>query len=217
MVPHISEELWRILGHEKLLLKTAWPKWDDQALKAEEMLIVVQINGKLRSRITVPADATDEELENISLKDSRIRDFIEGKQVRKSGRCAKEVDKYCRLGATDCGPRIFPKFQVQQCGVLAMVGRNLKVILLISSMLFCLASCGYHFSGEGQGPKPGLRCIAIPVFENKTTEPNAGAIFAGALRQEFMRKGKMRVVPVENAEAVFKGTIKSIMDAAGCT
>jgi leucyl-tRNA synthetase len=83
MVPHISEELWRTLGHEGLLLNTNWPKWDDQALKAEEMLIVVQINGKLRSRITAPADATDKELEDISLKDPRVRDFIEGKQVRK--------------------------------------------------------------------------------------------------------------------------------------
>jgi leucyl-tRNA synthetase len=83
MVPHISEELWRILGHQELLLNTGWPKWDAQALKAEEMLIVVQINGKLRSKITAPADATDEELEDLSLKDSRIRDFIEGKQVRK--------------------------------------------------------------------------------------------------------------------------------------
>ncbi len=77
-------------------------------------------------------------------------------------------------------------------------------------MLLCLASCGYHFSGEGEGPKPGLRYIAIPVFENKTSEPNAGAIFAGALRQEFIRKGNMKVVPVEEAEAVFKGTITSI-------
>ncbi|SPJ14137.1 leucyl-tRNA synthetase (fragment) [Syntrophobacter sp. SbD2] len=83
MVPHICEELWRILGHQELLLDTGWPKWDAQALKAEEMLIVVQINGKLRSKITAPADATDEELEDIALKDFRIRDFLEGKQVRK--------------------------------------------------------------------------------------------------------------------------------------
>ncbi|MGA2027014.1 MAG: LPS assembly lipoprotein LptE [Syntrophobacteraceae bacterium] len=91
-----------------------------------------------------------------------------------------------------------------------MVARNLKGILIISSILFCLVSCGYHFSGEGQGPKPGMRFIAIPVFENKTSEPDAGALFAGALRQEFMRKGTMKVVPVEEAEAVFKGTVKNI-------
>ena len=91
-----------------------------------------------------------------------------------------------------------------------MGARNLKRILIISSITKCLVSCGYHFSGEGQGPKPGLRCIAIPIFENKTTEPDAGAIFAGALRQEFIRKGSMKVVPIEDAEAVFKGTIKNI-------
>ncbi len=83
MVPHICEELWSILGHEELLLNAAWPKWDEQALKAEEMIIVVQVNGKLRSRITIAADASDKELEELSLKDSRIRDFIEGKQVKK--------------------------------------------------------------------------------------------------------------------------------------
>jgi leucyl-tRNA synthetase len=83
MVPHISEELWKILGHQKLLMETAWPTWDDQALKAEEVLIVIQINGKLRNRITVPSDATDRELEDISLQDSRVREFIEGKQVKR--------------------------------------------------------------------------------------------------------------------------------------
>ncbi len=91
-----------------------------------------------------------------------------------------------------------------------MFARNLKGILIVSFILFCLASCGYHFSGEGQGPKPGLKYIAIPVFENKTSEPDAGAMFAGALRQEFMRRGNMKVVPVEQAEAVFKGIIKNI-------
>jgi leucyl-tRNA synthetase len=83
MTPHICEELWRALSHEELLLNTAWPKWDDQALKAEEILIVVQVNGKLRSKITVPAEATDKELADISLNDPRIADFIEGKEVRK--------------------------------------------------------------------------------------------------------------------------------------
>ncbi len=83
MVPHICEELWKILGHDKLLLETPWPKWDDKTLKADEILIVVQVNGKLRSRITVPADATDKELEHISLKDPKIRDFIAGNQISK--------------------------------------------------------------------------------------------------------------------------------------
>lgn len=83
MVPHITEELWAALGHDKLLLETPWLKWDENALQAEEILIVVQINGKLRSKITVPADAGDKELEEISLQDARVREFIQGKNVRK--------------------------------------------------------------------------------------------------------------------------------------
>jgi outer membrane lipopolysaccharide assembly protein LptE/RlpB len=91
-----------------------------------------------------------------------------------------------------------------------MFGQRIKLALILSAIPLFLASCGYHFSGEGQGPKPGLVCIAIPVFENKTSEPNAGAIFAGALRETFMTKGTMKVVSVEDAQAVFKGTVKSI-------
>ncbi len=83
MVPHICEELWQALGHEKLLLDTPWPTWDDRALTAEEILIVVQVNGKLRSRISVPADATDRQTEEIALKDPKLRDFLGDKQPRK--------------------------------------------------------------------------------------------------------------------------------------
>ncbi len=85
-------------------------------------------------------------------------------------------------------------------------------LLAICAGLF-LTACGYHFSGEGEGPKPGLKYIAVPVFENRTSEPNLGAIIAGALRHEFIRKGPMQVVPVEDAEAVFKGTVLSIFVA----
>lgn len=83
MVPHIAEELWNMLGNKGLILENAWPTWDERALKAEEILIVVQINGKLRSKITVPADATDRELQVISLQDPRIKEFIEGKQIKR--------------------------------------------------------------------------------------------------------------------------------------
>ncbi|MEM5785740.1 MAG: LPS assembly lipoprotein LptE [Syntrophobacteraceae bacterium] len=89
----------------------------------------------------------------------------------------------------------------------------MRKILLAVAFFLCsvlLSACGYHFSGEGEGPKPGLRLIAVPVFENKTTEPNIGAILSGAVRREFMQKGPMKVVSVEEAEAVFKGTVTSV-------
>ncbi len=83
MVPHIADELWQALGHGEPLLEKSWPKWDEKALKAEEVLVVVQINGKLRSRMTVPADASDKELESIALNDPRVNEYIGGKPVRK--------------------------------------------------------------------------------------------------------------------------------------
>ena len=86
--------------------------------------------------------------------------------------------------------------------------------LLLLTLLIVPASCGYHFSGEGPGPRPGLRAIAIPVFENNTSEPDLGAIFAGALRQEFIAKGSLRVVPLEEAEAVFRGRITNLATSA---
>lgn len=93
----------------------------------------------------------------------------------------------------------------------------MKRIVLVCGVLMLLvttASCGYHFSGEGSGPRPGLDTIAIPVFENNTSEPELGAIFAGELRNQFMERGPMRVVPVEAADAVIKGRIIDIHQQA---
>ncbi|MGC9194035.1 MAG: LptE family protein [Syntrophobacteraceae bacterium] len=106
------------------------------------------------------------------------------------------------------GPRRTVKCRVMRLRYLPASGFKL---LVVAGIAFCfLSSCGYQFSGQGDGPQPGLTTIAIPVFKNKTSEPNAGAIFATALRQQFMRKGTMKVVPRDEAQAVFEGTIKSI-------
>jgi outer membrane lipopolysaccharide assembly protein LptE/RlpB len=88
--------------------------------------------------------------------------------------------------------------------------RCMKVFLVVALCLGFAGACGYRFTGEGPGPRPGLTRIAIPVFENNTSEPDLGSMFAGALRQDFMQKGTMEVVPVEKAEAVFHGTISKL-------
>jgi outer membrane lipopolysaccharide assembly protein LptE/RlpB len=82
-----------------------------------------------------------------------------------------------------------------------------KFNLAMAASLLLAVGCGYHFSGEGAGPRPGLKRIAIPVFENETAEPDLGSLFAGALRRQFMQRGGMVVVPSEQAEAVFKGRV----------
>ncbi len=83
MVPHITEELWRVLGHEKSIVLASWPGWDEEAVKEEKLLIVVQVNGKLRSRIYVSPSEDQEEIKKIALEDERIKNFVGEKPIRK--------------------------------------------------------------------------------------------------------------------------------------
>jgi leucyl-tRNA synthetase len=83
VVPHITEELWDMLGHDGALLKLPWPAYRPEALKAEIKLIVVQVNGKVRSRIEVPTSHGDEEIKTEALSDERVQRFINGKSIKK--------------------------------------------------------------------------------------------------------------------------------------
>ncbi|MEI6305841.1 MAG: class I tRNA ligase family protein, partial [Deltaproteobacteria bacterium] len=82
-VPHITEELWELMGNRVPLSDTAWPEYDLEAVVDEELLVVVQVNGKLRSRITVPAGTDEESVNSMALTDVKVLPFLEGKQVRK--------------------------------------------------------------------------------------------------------------------------------------
>jgi leucyl-tRNA synthetase len=81
--PHLAEELWRALGHADTLAYEPWPKYDPDLIKADEIEVPVQINGKLRARLTVPAGTNEARLRETALADPRIRELIAGKQVRK--------------------------------------------------------------------------------------------------------------------------------------
>jgi len=83
VVPHITEEMWRMLGHDDSLLNVQWPTYREDALDVETRLIVIQVNGKVRSRIEVPASSSKEEIEAVALKDEKIKKFIGGKEIRK--------------------------------------------------------------------------------------------------------------------------------------
>jgi leucyl-tRNA synthetase len=83
MAPHICEELWSDLGHSESLLLRDWPKYDKNAIKTAEILVVVQVNGKVRSRVTVAAECDQEELEKIALSDSKVQGHLASKTVRK--------------------------------------------------------------------------------------------------------------------------------------
>lgn len=82
-VPHISEELWEQLGNQDSIIKKAWPEYDPEAVQKEEILIVIQVNGKLRDRIIVPASFGEEEVKRLALKSERVKRYIEGKEIKK--------------------------------------------------------------------------------------------------------------------------------------
>ncbi|HZW95055.1 MAG TPA: leucine--tRNA ligase [Candidatus Eremiobacteraceae bacterium] len=79
--PYLAHELWDILGEKGSLLKAPWPRYDAALAKEEELEIPVQINGKLRSRIVVPADASEEFVVERALADEKIQAAIAGKQI----------------------------------------------------------------------------------------------------------------------------------------
>jgi leucyl-tRNA synthetase len=80
-VPHFAEELWGILGNKESVLKRPWPEYDRQAVVEDEILIVIQVNGKLRDRIMVPASFGEKEIEEWALKSERIQKLVEGKKI----------------------------------------------------------------------------------------------------------------------------------------
>ncbi len=82
--PHICHKLWLDLGHKGAIINELWPVIDMQALKQDEIQIVVQVNGKLRAKITVDANAKDNEIESIALVDENVVKFVEGKNIVKT-------------------------------------------------------------------------------------------------------------------------------------
>ena len=81
--PHIGEELWERLGHEGGISYVPWPAWDEKALAVDEIEIAIQICGKLRGRVKMPAAATPAEMEKLALADPAVQAAIAGKTVRK--------------------------------------------------------------------------------------------------------------------------------------
>jgi leucyl-tRNA synthetase len=83
MVPHICHALWQELGHTSALIDQRWPEVDEGALELDLVEVVVQVNGKLRARISVAADALNADLETAALNDENVQRFTDGKEIRK--------------------------------------------------------------------------------------------------------------------------------------
>ncbi len=83
MVPHFCEELWQLTGHSQTLQKQRWPDANYAATLEDELTIVIQVNGKLRSRLQVPTETGEEEIKALALADERVTSFITEKSVQK--------------------------------------------------------------------------------------------------------------------------------------
>jgi leucyl-tRNA synthetase len=81
--PHITEELWQQLGHDETIHVDSWPEWDDKYLITSTITVIVQVNGKLRAKLTVAAEASEEEVKAQALAQPNVQNFIGDKQPAK--------------------------------------------------------------------------------------------------------------------------------------
>jgi leucyl-tRNA synthetase len=81
--PYAAEEMWEELGHQGPVFRQEWPKYDPELARENEIEIVLQVNGKVRSRLTVPAGTKKDDLERIGLADEHLHRYTDGKQIVK--------------------------------------------------------------------------------------------------------------------------------------
>jgi leucyl-tRNA synthetase len=81
--PHMAEEMWERLGHAGGITAAGWPSFEESVARADEIVIPVQVNGKVRGRLTVPADTGEDRLRELALADPQVAKHLEGKTVRK--------------------------------------------------------------------------------------------------------------------------------------
>jgi leucyl-tRNA synthetase len=81
--PHIAEEMYSWYGNSETIFTETWPTYDENAIVKEETTIVIQINGKVRNKMVFPTDTDEEEVKRVALGDEKIKNYIEGKEIKK--------------------------------------------------------------------------------------------------------------------------------------
>ena len=84
LAPHHAEEMWALMGLPYSVHEQAWPAWDESLIEAEEVTLIVQVNGKLRDRIEAPVDISEDLAKELALTSEKVRPHVEGRQIRKS-------------------------------------------------------------------------------------------------------------------------------------
>ena len=83
MAPHVSEELWHELGYDNTLVDMQWITWNEELVQSAAINIVIQINGKVRSQITMDPDSDQDQMKEAALLDEKVQSFIAGKEPKK--------------------------------------------------------------------------------------------------------------------------------------
>jgi leucyl-tRNA synthetase len=81
--PFLSEELWSQLGHKESIFTEKWPEYDEKLIEDEEIELVIQVNGKVRDKIVINADISEDETKKIALSSEKIKTFIGNKEIKK--------------------------------------------------------------------------------------------------------------------------------------
>ncbi|MEW6675115.1 MAG: leucine--tRNA ligase [Nitrospirota bacterium] len=81
--PHITEELWEAIGNKPSIFEQKWPDWDEEAAKEEQIELVIQINGKLRSRLMISPGLSDDEIKKMALEEQKIKEIVGSKTIKK--------------------------------------------------------------------------------------------------------------------------------------
>jgi len=81
--PHIAEELWIVIGEKGFILNEPWPDYDEELAKEQMIELVVQVNGKVRSKIMISQGLSDEDIVKIALNDEKVKQWIDNKEILK--------------------------------------------------------------------------------------------------------------------------------------
>jgi leucyl-tRNA synthetase len=81
--PHMSAEIWQQLGNDSSIEDAGWPHWDDALIVSETITVIVQVNGKLRAKLTVAADSSEDDIKQIAISEPNVVKFLEDKEPTK--------------------------------------------------------------------------------------------------------------------------------------
>jgi hypothetical protein len=185
--PHSGEELWQMLGHGTGLTSVTWPSFDAEIAKADELVVPVQINGKIRARLTVRAGLQEAALQTLILADPAVQPH----------RGQDDPQSRCGQRPADLDRRMRAALRV------------LCVLCVLCGGAFGSA-CGYALAGRGSTLPASIKTIGIPQFTNRTTVFNLETTLTTKVRSEFIGRGKWDIVGENNGDALLTGELTAI-------